>query len=112
EAKRPNGLPQNAVARFHLGNGARLERVHACADLSPRGQAESHGVMVNYLYDLPYIEKNHEAFAGRGEMVGHGVFFSKLAAAASAAPVRASLRTAEDWAISPRPAKASWFFSM
>ncbi|MEL6773459.1 MAG: malonyl-CoA decarboxylase [Pseudomonadota bacterium] len=68
EAKRPNGLPQNAVARFHLGNGARLERVHACADLSPRGQAESHGVMVNYLYDLPYIEKNHEAFAGRGEI--------------------------------------------
>ncbi|MEM6421567.1 MAG: malonyl-CoA decarboxylase family protein, partial [Pseudomonadota bacterium] len=68
EAKRPDGGPQNAVARFHLGNGARLERVNAEADLSPRGQAESHGVMVNYLYDLRDIERNHEAFAGRGEI--------------------------------------------
>ncbi len=51
------------VARFHLGNGARLERIDWLADLSPRGLQQSHGIMVNYLYDLDDIEKNHEAYA-------------------------------------------------
>ncbi|MEO1467686.1 MAG: malonyl-CoA decarboxylase [Pseudomonadota bacterium] len=69
EAKRPDGSPLNPVARFHLGNGARLERVNPAADRSARGLAESHGVMVNYLYDLRDIEKNHEAFAARSEVV-------------------------------------------
>ncbi|MGF1553867.1 MAG: malonyl-CoA decarboxylase [Paracoccaceae bacterium] len=68
DARRGDGLPLDPVARFHLGNGARLERVNAGADLSTRGRAESHGVMVNYLYDLRDIEKNHEAFVGRGEV--------------------------------------------
>ena len=66
EGKRPRGGPADAVARFHLGNGARLERVNPCADASPRGVAQSWGVMVNYLYDLDRIEKNHEAFAETG----------------------------------------------
>jgi malonyl-CoA decarboxylase len=56
------------VARFHLANGARLERVNAAADLSPRAIDESLGVMVNYLYDLDAIEANHERFV-RGEVV-------------------------------------------
>ncbi|MEO0957597.1 MAG: malonyl-CoA decarboxylase [Pseudomonadota bacterium] len=68
EAKRSDGMPLDAVARFHLGNGARLERVNAGADTSPRGQRESRGVMVNYLYDRRDIEKNHEAFATRAEV--------------------------------------------
>ncbi|MEM9783001.1 MAG: malonyl-CoA decarboxylase [Pseudomonadota bacterium] len=66
--KRPDGGPMNPVARFHLGNGARLERINPDADASPRGQAESHGVMVNYLYALDDIERNHEAYAARFEI--------------------------------------------
>jgi malonyl-CoA decarboxylase len=55
--------PVDPVARFHLGNGARLERINWLADPSPKGIAQSFGVMVNYLYDLDDIEKNHEAYA-------------------------------------------------
>ena len=62
-ARNPRGLPADPVARFHLGNGARLERMHFLADGSENGIRQSHGVMVNYLYDLDDIEKNHEAFA-------------------------------------------------
>jgi malonyl-CoA decarboxylase len=61
EAKHKSGLPLDSVARFHLGNGARLEAIHANADLSANGQAQSHGVMVNYVYDLREIEANHFA---------------------------------------------------
>ncbi len=55
--------PSDPVARFHLNNGARLERINLEADLSPKGQRQSRGVMVNYAYDLADIEKNHEQFA-------------------------------------------------
>ena len=55
--------PVDPVARFHLGNGARLERIDWLADPSPKGMAQSFGIMVNYLYDLDDIEKNHEAYA-------------------------------------------------
>ena len=61
EAKHKSGLPLDSVARFHLGNGARLEAIHNGADLSPNGLAQSHGVMVNYVYDLTEIEANHFA---------------------------------------------------
>ena len=67
-AKQPNGKPLDPVARFHLGNGARLERINAMADLSPKGLKQSHGLMVNYLYDLKHIERNHEAFVGEGRI--------------------------------------------
>jgi malonyl-CoA decarboxylase len=50
------------VARFHLNNGARLERINPSANLSPKGIRQSLGAMVNYLYDLDEIESNHEAF--------------------------------------------------
>ena len=50
------------VARFHLGNGARLERVNWLGNVAPRGIEESYGIMVNYLYDPEQIEANHEAF--------------------------------------------------
>jgi malonyl-CoA decarboxylase len=56
-------LPLDPVARFHLGNGASLERLNWPADLSERGRQQSHGLMVNYLYDLGDVERNHEAYA-------------------------------------------------
>jgi malonyl-CoA decarboxylase len=62
-AKNRRGLPVDSVARFHLGNGARLERINWLGDASERGIGQAHGLMVNYLYELDDIEKNHEAFA-------------------------------------------------
>jgi malonyl-CoA decarboxylase len=62
-ARGRNGVPLDAVARFHLGNGARLERLNWLADVSDKGLEQSHGLMVNYLYELDDIEKNHEAYA-------------------------------------------------
>ena len=50
------GLPVDSVARFHLGNGARLQRLNWLADTSERALEQSYGLMVNYLYDLDYIE--------------------------------------------------------
>lgn len=61
QAKHKSGLPLDSVARFHLGNGARLNAVHANADLSANGLRQAHGVMVNYVYDLGEIEANHFA---------------------------------------------------
>jgi malonyl-CoA decarboxylase len=63
------GLPLDAVARFHLGNGARLERLDWLGDTSERALQQSFGLMVNYLYDLDYIEKNHEAYAQQRAVV-------------------------------------------
>ena len=62
---RPGGDP---VARFHLDNGARLERLNANANLAPYGLKQSAGLMVNYLYDLSRIEVNHHRF-GAGRVV-------------------------------------------
>jgi malonyl-CoA decarboxylase len=56
------------VARFHLGNGARLERIHWLGNTAPRGLRESFGIMVNYLYDPRLIEANHEAFVKTGQV--------------------------------------------
>jgi malonyl-CoA decarboxylase len=55
----PAGDP---VARFHLDNGARLERLNPHANLAPKGLKQSFGIMVNYLYDLDKIEASHEKF--------------------------------------------------
>ncbi len=55
--------PFDPVARFHLGNGARLERLNLLGDVSERGIAQALGLMVNYRYDLGEIEQNHEAYA-------------------------------------------------
>jgi malonyl-CoA decarboxylase len=57
------------VARFHLSNGARLERVNWLGNVGPRGIQESYGIMVNYLYDPKAIEANHGAFAQDGTVV-------------------------------------------
>jgi malonyl-CoA decarboxylase len=64
-ARRPDGLPRDPVARFHLGNGAIVHRIHARADTSPKGREQSGGAMVNYLYDLARLSENHESFVAR-----------------------------------------------
>lgn len=61
-ARNSRGAPVDAVARFHLGNGARLERINWLAETTEKGIAQSYGLMVNYLYDLEDIEENHEAY--------------------------------------------------
>ena len=68
-AKRADGRPVDSVASFHLGNGARLERLNWLGDTSEKGMRDAAGLMVNYLYDLDDIEKNHEAFANAAEIV-------------------------------------------
>ena len=67
-ARDRRGQVQDPVGRFHLGNGARLEAIHADADLSEKGLGEAHGVMVNYLYDLGAIEANHVRLFELGEV--------------------------------------------
>lgn len=60
--------PFDSVARFHLGNGARIERLNWLADASEKGFAQSWGIMVNYLYDLDDLETNIEAYARDGKI--------------------------------------------
>ena len=69
-----DGEPLDAVARFHLGNGARMERLNWLADASKPGLARSAGIMVNYVYRLDEIERNHEAYANRHEVVSSAKF--------------------------------------
>jgi malonyl-CoA decarboxylase len=64
--KTPDGQPIDPVARFHLGNGARLERINWLGDTSAKGLNEAHGLMVNYRYEIRDIEKNHEAYENDG----------------------------------------------
>ena len=68
-ARNANGRVIDPVARFHLGNGARLERLNALGDRSAKALASAHGLMVNYLYDRDDIEANHELFVNSGEVV-------------------------------------------
>jgi malonyl-CoA decarboxylase len=63
EAREKDHAPLDPVARFHLGNGARIERINWLGDISAKGMQESCGLMVNYLYQLKEIEKNIEAYA-------------------------------------------------
>lgn len=65
-ARSSDDRPVDPVARFHLGNGARLERLNWLADTSEKGLRDAHGIMVNYLYEPGDIERNHEAFAQEG----------------------------------------------
>jgi malonyl-CoA decarboxylase len=74
------------VARFHLGNGARLERINWLGNTAPRGMAESYGIMVNYLYDPDSIEANHEAFTRSGAVARSASVDGLLALPALAAP--------------------------
>jgi len=62
KSERNDNLPNDPVAKFHLGNGAILEKINLKADLSDKGISQSRGIMVNYLYNLDLLEKNHELF--------------------------------------------------
>lgn len=64
--------PYDPVSRFHLGNGARIERINYLADSSENGLKQSYGLMVNYLYDPDAIESNVEAFSSEGAVVTSG----------------------------------------
>ena len=82
-ARTRNGSPVDSVARFHLGNGARLERLNWLADTSERAISQACGLMVNYLYDLEDIEENHEAYAQQRTVVA-----SKAVTSLNKAPAR------------------------
>jgi malonyl-CoA decarboxylase len=56
---------QDPVARFHLANGARLERLNWMGDTSPTGLRRSYGLTVNYVYRLTDLERNHDAYANQ-----------------------------------------------
>jgi malonyl-CoA decarboxylase len=60
--------PLDPVARFHLKNGARLDRLNWGADTSPSGIRQSAGLMANYVYDLEELERNHELYARSGQI--------------------------------------------
>jgi malonyl-CoA decarboxylase len=62
------GREGNPVAKFHLGNGAKLHLINWAGDLSRKGLRQSAGIMVNYLYDLSSVEENHERFV-KGEIM-------------------------------------------
>jgi malonyl-CoA decarboxylase len=66
EAARPR--VRDPVAHFHLSNGARMERLNWLADISPKGIAQSCGMMINYRYNLGEIEANHESYTGEGKV--------------------------------------------
>ncbi|MDG3578096.1 malonyl-CoA decarboxylase [Rhizobium sp. YJ-22] len=80
KARTANGRLVDPVGRFHLGNGARLERINFLGDRSARAMRQAHGLMVNYLYKLDEIETNHEAFAGRAKVVTTPAIRQMLAA--------------------------------
>ena len=61
-SKRLDYLPNDPVARFHIGNGAILERINFLSDTSEKGLEQSLGFMVNYLYNLEEVEINHEKY--------------------------------------------------
>lgn len=77
------GRPRDSVARFHLGNGARLERINWLGDMSSKGFAESFGLLVNYKYDTAMIERNHELYTNSGEVVMSSAVKGLLPAAAA-----------------------------
>ena len=54
------GRPLDVVARFHLGNGARVERLNWASDPSPKGLKQSYPPIVNYLYDVKRLDKHRE----------------------------------------------------
>lgn len=81
KARTGDGRVIDPVARFHLGNGARLERINPLGDRSMNGMRQSHGLMVNYLYRLEEIEANHEALVTRGEVVATPAVQALLVAA-------------------------------
>lgn len=95
-ARSSDQRPVDPVARFHLGNGARLERINWLADESEKGLREAHGMMVNYSYDLADIEKNHEAFAQDGTVAATRAVRSLLRTPAKSKGLTGSIAAVPD----------------
>jgi len=87
DAKR-NKEPLDSVARFHLKNGARLDRINWSADTSASGMRQSAGMMANYVYELDDLERNHELYARRYQVSAS----RKVQALARQAPARRPLK--------------------
>ncbi len=87
-AEKKNDEPLDPVARFHLGNGARMEKLNWLADTSRQGMQRSAGMMVNYLYRLADVEKNHEAFVREHEVAASHELKKLARECALTAPVR------------------------
>ncbi len=105
-AKGEDGRVIDPVARFHLGNGARLERINWMADPSPKGLRDAFGLMVNFRYDLKEIEKNHEAYANDGTIAASRAVRALVKTRAKAKPV--APEPAEQPALpAPPPVKAA-----
>jgi len=75
--EKSRGKPLDPVARFHIGNGARLEQINWMADVSPNGLRQAAGLMVNYVYDRKQLARNHEAYEQRNE-VAHSAGIRRL----------------------------------
>jgi malonyl-CoA decarboxylase len=69
EAKNDAGEPLDPVARFHLKNGAILERINLLGNPSAKGMESAYGLMVNYVYDLSRVEENHEKYVRNREVI-------------------------------------------
>ena len=68
-AKKKTGEPVDPVARFHLKNGAMLERINVLGNPSDKGMESAYGLMVNYVYDLSRVEENHEKYVQNNEVI-------------------------------------------
>ena len=86
DAKRSDGLPLDPVTCFHIGNGAEVHAIHAGADASTNGLAQSSGAMVSYLYDLTQTERNHEAFAAAATVTASRAVHALATAARATKP--------------------------
>jgi len=76
--KNSKGLPLNDVSRFHLGNGAIVDDIVVNANISETGFKRSYGVMVNYLYELKNIEKNHENYMNNNKVIFSNILKKSL----------------------------------
>ena len=78
EAKHKDGLPLDPVQRFHLSNGASLDKIHFMGNPSNKGIANSLGLMVNYKYQMDNLEKNHEQYFSRETIASSKSLLSKF----------------------------------
>jgi malonyl-CoA decarboxylase len=78
EAKHKDGLPLDPVQRFHLSNGASLDKIHFMGNPSNKGIANSVGLMVNYKYQMDNLEKNHEQYFSRETIASSKSLLSKF----------------------------------
>lgn len=105
-ARSADGRAIDPVARFHLGNGARLERINWLGDVSEKGLREAHGLMVNYRYELKEIERNHEAYANLGDVAASRAVRSLLRAQTKAKSKATVTLALPDKSKEPKPSRS------